>query len=680
MRQWLFGKSVTSIVPLNTGSSDGFVEIAAPLARVLPVDLAMFGGELLCQPDAFLCSINDVKVSHTVDHRARNAIVGPEAFLRQKISGQGLAFIIAGGSGTMCYVPGTIQMENINPQENEACMRQWLFGKSVTSIVPLNTGSSDGFVGIAAPLARVLPVDFAMFGGELLCQPDAFLCSINDVKVSHTVDHRARNAIAGPEKISRQGLAFLIAGESAWIWWPLAAKIDHHNSVTADLGTQHKVARAELNEVQQWFLLLETKMENKSNCCKELEATCVDVHLQLESVQNTEKPKDDVVQEEKKIQTIPFPEKQYHEELKMELKGIHHSSVSNANTRKSVECKEIVEEPLSSSTWHCHIIATPKKVDMHKYDDKYMKVKGNALKNKRVLMESIQKSKAEKVWEKTSRHASLLIVTLFLLLCGHATGEQRTCSNHGVALTWGPTFCNGRLVSPCIVNKEQFTIHGVWGFDPVGYPLGHEYDPQQMSASISQKSNFQVTIRCESRKPYGLQVKELMFCVDIKGSLMNCRVPVDDCGPSGTLAMFPKLALPPPPPPLPPSPSPPPLSPPPPPPSPPPPSPPPPPPPSPPPPSPPPPPRRPRSPPPPRSPRPPSPPRRPHRPPSPRPRPLPPPSPLHTSRIISAILLVVVAILLYFKYDSIHDYCARRPIARDEGAGLEMSSSRVTFS
>lgn len=85
----------------------------------------------------------------------------------------------------------------------------------------------------------------------------------------------------------------------------------------------------------------------------------------------------------------------------MELKGIHHSSVSNANTRKSVECKEIVEEPLSSRTWHCDIIATPKKVDMHKYDDNYMKVKGNALKNKRVLMESIQKSKAEKVWEKT---------------------------------------------------------------------------------------------------------------------------------------------------------------------------------------------------------------------------------------------------------------------------------------
>lgn len=49
-------------------------------------------------PDAFLCSVNDVKVSNTSDQRARNAIAGAEGFLRQKLTGQGLAFIVAGGS------------------------------------------------------------------------------------------------------------------------------------------------------------------------------------------------------------------------------------------------------------------------------------------------------------------------------------------------------------------------------------------------------------------------------------------------------------------------------------------------------------------------------------------------------------------------------------------------------
>ncbi|KAF2299087.1 hypothetical protein GH714_030502 [Hevea brasiliensis] len=93
--------------------------------------------------------------------------------------------------GSMCFMSGSIEMENIFIPENEVGMWQWLFGKTVTSIVLRNAGPSDGFVGIAAPsLARILPIDLAMFGGEILCQPDAFLCSVNDVKVSNTVDQR----------------------------------------------------------------------------------------------------------------------------------------------------------------------------------------------------------------------------------------------------------------------------------------------------------------------------------------------------------------------------------------------------------------------------------------------------------------------------------------------------------
>ncbi|EHA8586426.1 hypothetical protein COCNU_scaffold000355G000030 [Cocos nucifera] len=123
--------------------------------------------------------------------------------------------------GTMCYMSGSIQMDNNYLPENEGGFWQWLFGKSVTSIVLFNSGSEDGFVGIAAPSpARILPIDLANFGGEILCQPDAFLCSVSDVTVSSTVDQRARNIEVGAEAILKQkligqGLAFLVGGGSA---------------------------------------------------------------------------------------------------------------------------------------------------------------------------------------------------------------------------------------------------------------------------------------------------------------------------------------------------------------------------------------------------------------------------------------------------------------------------------
>ncbi|RRT71732.1 hypothetical protein B296_00008902 [Ensete ventricosum] len=95
---------------------------------------------------------------------------------------------------------GSIQMDNNYIPEHEAGFWQWLFGRSVTSIVLCNLGPEDGFVGIAAPSpARILPIDLANFGGEILCQPDAFLCSVNDVRAISNVDQRPRNFEVGAE-------------------------------------------------------------------------------------------------------------------------------------------------------------------------------------------------------------------------------------------------------------------------------------------------------------------------------------------------------------------------------------------------------------------------------------------------------------------------------------------------
>lgn len=61
--------------------------------------------------------------------------------------------------GSMCFMSGSIEMENAYLPENEVGVWQWLFGKTITSIVLHNSGTSEGFVGIAAPyFARILPV------------------------------------------------------------------------------------------------------------------------------------------------------------------------------------------------------------------------------------------------------------------------------------------------------------------------------------------------------------------------------------------------------------------------------------------------------------------------------------------------------------------------------------------
>ncbi|XP_002518728.2 filament-like plant protein 7 [Ricinus communis] len=64
----------------------------------------------------------------------------------------------------------------------------------------------------------------------------------------------------------------------------LEDQIEHQNSINEDLDTQLTVAKAKLNEVLQQFSALEVELEEKCNCCEELEATCLELQLQLESV------------------------------------------------------------------------------------------------------------------------------------------------------------------------------------------------------------------------------------------------------------------------------------------------------------------------------------------------------------------------------------------------------------
>lgn len=74
------------------------VAFAAPYpGKIIPINMAEFGGELLCQKDAFLCAAYGTRVSIAFNKKIGAGFFGGEGFILQKVQGDGMAFIHAGG-------------------------------------------------------------------------------------------------------------------------------------------------------------------------------------------------------------------------------------------------------------------------------------------------------------------------------------------------------------------------------------------------------------------------------------------------------------------------------------------------------------------------------------------------------------------------------------------------------
>lgn len=83
----------------NISGSRKKVAFAAPYpGKILPVDLAAVGGELICQKDAFLCAALGTKVSIAFAKRLGTGFFGGEGFILERLCGDGLAFLHAGGT------------------------------------------------------------------------------------------------------------------------------------------------------------------------------------------------------------------------------------------------------------------------------------------------------------------------------------------------------------------------------------------------------------------------------------------------------------------------------------------------------------------------------------------------------------------------------------------------------
>ncbi len=93
------GESLFTTVYTNQGDGKQREAFAAPYpGKIFPMDLRQLGGTLICQKDAFLCAARGVSLGIAFQRKISTGFFGGEGFIMQRLEGDGLAFVHAGGT------------------------------------------------------------------------------------------------------------------------------------------------------------------------------------------------------------------------------------------------------------------------------------------------------------------------------------------------------------------------------------------------------------------------------------------------------------------------------------------------------------------------------------------------------------------------------------------------------
>ena len=138
----LTGESIFITHFTNIGQGKKRVAFAAPYpGKIVPVDMSRIGERIICQKDAFLCAALGTKVSIAFNKRLGAGFFGGEGFILQKLEGDGMAFLHAGG---------TIVKKQLNGE-----------------VLKVDTGCIVGFTdGITYDIQRAGNLKSMFFGGE----------------------------------------------------------------------------------------------------------------------------------------------------------------------------------------------------------------------------------------------------------------------------------------------------------------------------------------------------------------------------------------------------------------------------------------------------------------------------------------------------------------------------------
>lgn len=98
-KRLITGESFFITTFLHTGQGKSHVAFAAPYpGKIIPLHLGELGGEFYCQKDGFLCAAQGVEIEVAFTKRIGAGLFGGEGFILQRLEGDGLAFIHAGGT------------------------------------------------------------------------------------------------------------------------------------------------------------------------------------------------------------------------------------------------------------------------------------------------------------------------------------------------------------------------------------------------------------------------------------------------------------------------------------------------------------------------------------------------------------------------------------------------------
>ncbi|MBS4219800.1 TIGR00266 family protein [Bacillus sp. FJAT-49711] len=142
-KRLLTGESLFMTMFTNDGAGKKNVSFASPYpGKIIPLDLSEYGGRIICQKDSFLAAAKGVAVGIAFQKKLGAGFFGGEGFIMQKLEGDGMTFVHAGG---------TIHKKVLGPGE----------------VLRVDTGCLVAMTGdVDYNIEMVKGVKTALFGGE----------------------------------------------------------------------------------------------------------------------------------------------------------------------------------------------------------------------------------------------------------------------------------------------------------------------------------------------------------------------------------------------------------------------------------------------------------------------------------------------------------------------------------